>query len=98
MSLAVRRIGDTGTFTNQHIRPPGVPPVCQHESHSLDASHKPLSAENWCPGGLQVSCLLFGRRGAVVLFDWPERAIKEGADNMMGKSANEIIRKCVSGG
>jgi hypothetical protein len=37
-------------------------------------------------------------RGAVVLFDWPERAIKEGADNMMGKSANEIIRKCVSGG
>jgi hypothetical protein len=53
VSLAVRRIGDTGIFTNQHIRPtPGVPPFCQHESHSLDGSHKPLSAENAKLGAL----------------------------------------------
>jgi len=78
------------------MRPPRVLHVCQHESHSLDGSHKPLSAENAkLPALADLSCLVSGLAGCCCVIWLPGTGAIKGADNMMGKSANEIIRKCV---
>jgi hypothetical protein len=95
VSMAARRIGDTGIFTTRGMRLLRLPTVYQHDSHSLDASHNPYQRRMRSFRALaDLSCLPPGLSGCrcVILIAW-NGAIKEGADNMMGRISKQDLSK-----